>query len=171
MSAARRRAYRDGLAPSPASGHGVCGSRAGPRSQGPVPRSEEFGLPAGAACVAQARCLVGTLLAGWGLSDEPADDAILVLSELVTNAIAHSGGSRITCRVHVLGGRVRIEVEDERRGASVPAVREPDVDDQGGRGLLLVSRLSDAWGVGEAPDGKGRVVWADVEYEGNGARA
>lgn len=136
-------------------------------AQGPAPRSEEFGLPAGAACVAQARCLVGTLLAGWGLADEPADDAILVLSELVTNAIAHSGGSRITCRVQVRGERVRIEVEDERRAASVPAVREPDEDDQGGRGLLLVSRLSDAWGVGEAADGKGRVVWADLECGGD----
>ncbi|MER6530141.1 ATP-binding protein [Streptomyces sp. NPDC001508] len=140
-------------------------------AQRPAPRSEEFGLPAGAACVAQARCLVGTLLAGWGLADEQADDALLVVSELVTNAIAHSGGSRITCRVHVRGERVRIEVEDERRAASVPAVREPDADDQGGRGLLLVSRLSDAWGVGEAADGKGRVVWADLECGATAARA
>ncbi|MFE7993279.1 ATP-binding protein [Streptomyces shenzhenensis] len=159
------------LLPLPHPAMGFAAQGPAPRSQGPAPRSEEFGLPAGAACVAQARCLVGTLLAGWGLADEPADDAILVLSELVTNAIAHSGGSRITCRVHVLGGRVRIEVEDERRGASVPAVREPDADDQGGRGLLLVSRLSDAWGVGEAADGKGRVVWADLGHGGNGARA
>ncbi|MFE9611663.1 ATP-binding protein [Streptomyces sp. NPDC006012] len=141
----------------------------GRAAHGPAPRSEEFGLPAGAACVAQARCLVGTLLAGWGLADEPADDAIVVLSELVTNALAHSGGSRIVCRVRVLGDRVRIEVQDERRGASFPAMREPGTYDQGGRGLLLVNGLSDAWGVDEAADGTGRVVWADLSCWGSGA--
>ncbi|MFB7494371.1 ATP-binding protein [Streptomyces sp. NPDC056161] len=142
----------------------------GQAAHGPASHFEEFGLPAGAACVAQARCLVGTLLAGWGLADEPADDAILVLSELVTNAIAHSGGSRIVCRVRVLGDGVRIEVEDERRGASVPAMREPGTYDQGGRGLLLVDRLSDAWGVHEAANGTGRVVWADLPGGGGRAR-
>jgi anti-sigma regulatory factor (Ser/Thr protein kinase) len=134
----------------------------GREAHGPVPRSEEFGLPADVAAVAQARCLVGTLLAGWGLSGEPADDVILILSELVTNAIAHSGGSRIICRVHLRGDRVRTEVEDERRGTDVPAMREPDTYDQGGRGLLLVSRLSIDWGVDEAAGGTGRVVWAEL---------
>ncbi|MFF4210327.1 ATP-binding protein [Streptomyces sp. NPDC001796] len=129
------------------------------------PRTGVLDLPAVPTAVGLARTSVRRLLGRWGTGDCTTDNAVLVTSELVTNAVKHSAGDRIVCRIHTDGHRLRIEVEDENRGGTLPTRRRPGPDDQGGRGLLLVGMLSGDWGVRDAPDGSGLIVWADLAPE------
>ncbi|MER5323458.1 ATP-binding protein [Streptosporangium roseum] len=94
------------------------------------------------------------------------DDVVLLLSEVVTNAVAHSdsgrtAGGRMT--VHVTRDRksVHVEVTDDGSATSVPAVRVPEADSDGGRGLWLVDLLATAWG-SHHDDEAGRSVWFEV---------
>ncbi|MFD8965218.1 ATP-binding protein [Streptomyces sp. NPDC059568] len=108
-------------------------------------------------------------LVSWGLS-ELEDSAVLVLSELLTNARRHacvSPGREIETRYVPTMRGLRIEVHD----ASVerPELRVPDADACDGRGLVLVAALADAWGVRERDEGGGRpgkVVWAELSTGG-----
>lgn len=98
----------------------------------------------------------------WGVGAELRDDASLVVTELFTNAVRHTDSEKITCVLHDRGSVVRVEVTDQGRGTGVPAPGTADADEEGGRGLLLVSVLSLAWGSDPAEDGCGRVVWAEL---------
>ncbi len=92
-----------------------------------------------------------------------AHTAALVVSELVTNSVRHSGmqpGDPILIRISANRDVVRVEVIDEGRGFR-PSVREPRADAEGGWGLYLVDQLADRWGVRD----DGRVVWAELESE------
>ncbi|WP_275409395.1 ATP-binding protein, partial [Streptomyces sp. SID12501] len=124
-----------------------------------------FGLPATPASVGAARRKVRELLDAWLVDPDTSDNALLVTSELVTNALTHTASERIVCRLHLSAGRLRIEVEDENRGGTLPAQRRPGPDEQCGRGLLLVGVLSSDWGVRDAPHGSGRVVWSELLTE------
>ncbi|WP_230396643.1 ATP-binding protein [Streptomyces blattellae] len=114
------------------------------------------------ASVGLTRRRVRELLTAWGVCSETCDNAVLVASELLTNALTHSAGSQIVCRVRVIADRLRVEVEDQYRGPTRPALRQPGPYDQGGRGLFLVDELSTDWGVADAPDGSGHIVWAEL---------
>ena len=87
-------------------------------------------------------------------------DALLVVSELVTNGVCHSGASdgAIVVRVELTGTMVRLEVEDPGRGGRV-APRAPDLS--GGFGLNLVHELSERWGLERVAAG-GTRVWAQL---------
>ncbi|MGW1807369.1 ATP-binding protein [Streptomyces sp. NPDC002078] len=129
----------------------------------PLPRrAAAFDLPAQPTAVGTARRVVQDLLAAWGVPDGPRDDAVLVTSELVTNALVHTVGERITCRLHGTSDRIRIEVEDQDGGPTPPAALRPGPDDQHGRGLLLVDTLSRDWGVTPVSGRPARVVWAEL---------
>jgi anti-sigma regulatory factor (Ser/Thr protein kinase) len=103
-----------------------------------------------------------------GLSGLVVDDAALVLSELVGNAIRHgaplsTGGIRV--RWTVGPATIRIEVADGGRGplkheASTPLPAGGSADAERGRGLAIVSMLTTSWG--SAFDSTSAVVWADV---------
>ncbi|WP_271216489.1 ATP-binding protein [Streptosporangium carneum] len=103
------------------------------------------------------------------------DDVLLLLSELVTNAIVHSDsgrgpyGSVTVCLVTVClalshdhdghgGTVVHVEVIDDGSAASLPFVRAATPDGDGGRGLLMVELLSARWGV-HHDDEAGNAVW------------
>lgn len=93
------------------------------------------------------------------------DDVTLLLSEVVTNAVAHSDsgramGGRVTVRMACDGEEVRVEVRDRGSATSAPAMRVPDTDDDGGRGLWLVDLLAIAWGARRDP--AGATVWFRV---------
>ncbi|MFD2690640.1 ATP-binding protein [Streptomyces phyllanthi] len=124
---------------------------------------EVLGLPASPASVGLARAAVKELLGSWGAGRELCGDAVLVVSELVTNALTHTGSDRVVCRLRVTADRLRIEVEDQNRGGTLPERREPDDDDQNGRGLMLVGALTTDWGVGNGT--QGCVVWAELAWE------
>jgi anti-sigma regulatory factor (Ser/Thr protein kinase) len=98
----------------------------------------------------------------FGDAAEP--DALLLISELVTNSIVHaghSGGDAIRVRAASQGSTTRVEVCDRARSGSRPAVREdPPPLDTGGRGLLLVDALSDRWGMDTCE--RGTCVWFEL---------
>ncbi|WP_432047059.1 MULTISPECIES: ATP-binding protein [Streptomyces] len=119
-------------------------------------------LPSTASSVSTARAAVRERLRAWGVSAQVCDDALLVVSELVTNVITHTVSDHLECRLSVGAGLLRIEVEDEIRAHTLPAPRTPDSDEHCGRGLLLVGAVSSAWGVRDAPHGPGRIVWAEL---------
>jgi anti-sigma regulatory factor (Ser/Thr protein kinase) len=108
--------------------------------------------------VARARHLVGESLQQWRVSDEVAEVTVLLVSELVTNAVRHARAP-ITLHLHTVGEVVRVEVVDGD-AARIPVLQEPDLDRAGGRGLRLVDALSHSWGVDGADAGK--CVWFEV---------
>ncbi|WP_217144254.1 ATP-binding protein [Streptomyces sp. AC627_RSS907] len=89
-----------------------------------------------------------------------AEDVLLVVSELVTNACLHAEGPdelRITCEKKV----IRLEVSD--RGAGQPAPRTPHrAGRPGGHGMFIVQRLCLDWGVVRTPGVAGKRVWAEL---------
>jgi anti-sigma regulatory factor (Ser/Thr protein kinase) len=108
------------------------------------------------ASVGEARRFTVDTLRRWGRDDLTTSGALLV-TELVTNAILHA---RTMVRVILERGAdsVRVEVRD---GSPIrPALRNHGLDATTGRGLALVSQLSDSWGVDV--DGAGKVVWAQL---------
>ncbi|MEC3993444.1 ATP-binding protein [Actinacidiphila sp. DG2A-62] len=116
--------------------------------------------PPTARSVGRARRLLAGQLAVWGLT-QVSDDAGLILSELVTNAITHAHppyGNLIATRFERLADGVRIEVHDT--GDDKPEPCKASADEEGGRGLELVHVLTGgAWGVSDR-DGPGKLVWA-----------
>ncbi|WP_320783637.1 ATP-binding protein [Streptomyces sp. CRN 30] len=143
----------------------------GPRIPAAPPETRHsgtFDLPATPASVGPARRAVRALLDAWGVDDDTGDGAVLVISELVTNVLTHTGSVRIVCRLHRAGGRLHIEVEDQNGGGPRPARRQPGDDDQNGRGLVLVGALSRNWGVRDTAHGSGHVVWAELACADDG---
>jgi anti-sigma regulatory factor (Ser/Thr protein kinase) len=114
-------------------------------------------LAADLTSVRVARAFVQARCAAVGLSDERCDDALLLTSELVTNAVLH-GRSDVCIELGVDDDRLRIAVLDENSRHPVPVVEDPNALD--GRGLALVDALSVRWGVEERPMGK--AVWFEL---------
>ncbi len=119
--------------------------------------------PPSARSVARARRLLLERLDVWGLT-VLADDAALVVSELVTNAVTHAHppyGHVIATRFERLEHGVRIEVHDIAERS--PQFRGGASDDaESGRGLVLVDALTGGrWGVKDR-EGPGKIVWAVI---------
>lgn len=89
------------------------------------------------------------------------DDAMLVVSELVTNAIVHAG-TAVDLDLEVLPGEVlEVHVSD---GSRTPPARRPVVDASGGAGIRLVEQLSSDWGCDITAHGK--TVWCRMPLVG-----
>ncbi|MFJ9413582.1 SpoIIE family protein phosphatase [Streptomyces sp. NPDC101227] len=111
-------------------------------------------VPSDPAAVGEARANVTRQLALWGL-EETAFTTELILSELITNAILYATGP---IRVRLLHDRTLIcEVSDT--SSTSPYLRYAAVEDEGGRGLFLVSQLAQHWGTRYTPEGK--IIWAE----------
>ncbi|GAA2976110.1 ATP-binding protein [Streptomyces fulvorobeus] len=120
-------------------------------------------LPCEAESASQARLLVSAALHTWQLS-HLIDDGQLIVSELVANAVQHSHCHSVRVSVErPTGGRVRVAVSDKSR--TKPVAATPNVDEEAGRGLLLVGSVADDWGVDYRAWGK--VVWAGLRTEGS----
>lgn len=116
----------------------------------------QVALARGPEAAGLARTLVRDACQDWAV---PAGDAVMVVNELVTNAIQHA---RTSCRVSVGLDRrgLHLAVRDGAPGTGV-RTGPVAVDADRGRGLHLVVLLSTAWGVVEHPDGK--TVWAILD--------
>ncbi|MFG3020308.1 ATP-binding protein [Streptomyces sp. NPDC048254] len=117
---------------------------------------------------AQARRLVRARLTGWSVCADTCDTAVLVISELVTNAIVHTASSRVVCELHDHDDTVRIAVHDEGCAPDEPHPSPQRPDEEHGRGLLLVEALCRAWGAQE--HGPGLLVWAELPRQTDAAQ-
>ncbi|WP_354641920.1 ATP-binding protein [Kitasatospora camelliae] len=121
--------------------------------------------------VGRARRWVRARLQGNGLDpDAPvAETLVLVVSELVTNAVVHTGCPAVLrlCMPLADGGepaKVRVEVADSSVVAPAPRRAGYDADATSGRGLELVELLCARWGW--YPDGSGKRVWCEIDPAG-----
>ncbi|MFI6639454.1 ATP-binding protein [Streptomyces sp. NPDC050504] len=117
--------------------------------------------------VGRARRWARSRLVGSGIKDdEPiAETLILLISELVTNAVVHTGCPAVLRML--FGDTVRVEVADSSNRP--PRPRHAEGDDTNGRGLELVDGLADRWGW--QPEGAGKSIWCEVDRGGAGAGA
>ncbi|WP_371478652.1 ATP-binding protein [Kitasatospora sp. NBC_00315] len=94
-----------------------------------------------------------------------------MLTELVNNAVQHARtpqGRLVMIRFELRPGRLRVEVHDA--GDTLPTARTAQPDDEDGRGLWLVERLSAGWGCRPREDGIGKLVWAALAPEAGDGR-
>lgn len=126
-------------------------------------------LPTATPC---ARLHARNIACEWGLG-HLADTIELVVSELVTNAAQASvdhdrrprytpdtGLACIRLRLSTDGVAALVEVWDENFG--LPTPNQAGLDDESGRGLMLVDALAERWGWDLPPSGRGKIVWAFV---------
>jgi len=138
-------------------------------------------LPGSPLAPGSARALVRAAVAGWAearlpgterLTDRMADDAVLVVSELVTNAVVHAGTEvDLECRLEEESGALVVEVSD-RHPSRAPRDAEaeaPYETPEYGRGLRLVATLAESWGITFRKSAK--TVWARLSAEGRTAAA
>ncbi|MFJ9866519.1 ATP-binding protein [Streptomyces sp. NPDC101165] len=135
---------------------------------GAAERRFRFELAAHPGSPAQARRLTRARLTGWSVCADTCDNAALVISELVTNAIVHTASSRVVCELHDHDDMVRIAVRDEGCAPGEPHPSPQRPDEEHGRGLLLVDALCQAWGAQE--HGPGLLVWAELARQTDAAR-
>ncbi|MFJ9945207.1 ATP-binding protein [Streptomyces erythrochromogenes] len=132
-------------------------SSAGPTPRGQRRRLALSGVPGH---VAKGRDFTRRALRDWGWGGtETSEDALLVVSELLTNASLHADG-RLELVLSAGETALRIEVHD--RTTTLPVRRPaPRPGVPGGRGLHIVERLTDHWGA--QAYGTGKAVWAEIE--------
>jgi anti-sigma regulatory factor (Ser/Thr protein kinase) len=117
-------------------------------------------LTAGPAAAAEARGQVRAAIRAWEVPVDP-DIAVLLASELVTNAIGHEVGKTIVLAITCPFGQLRVDVHDTSR--TLPVLVDAPVDAEAGRGLMLVASLSATWGVYRTPAGK--AVYFTLAFE------
>ena len=108
-------------------------------------------LTAGPAAAAQARRQVRAAICSWDVPVDP-DVAVLLTSELVTNAIKHEVGETVLLAITCSGDRLRVDVHDT--SCFLPVALDAPADAEAGRGLMLVTSLSEEWGTYRTPAGK-----------------
>jgi anti-sigma regulatory factor (Ser/Thr protein kinase) len=116
-------------------------------------------LPTADRAVRQARQATRDALAAWQLAHLE-ETAVLLVSELVTNAVLHARGTyAIAVDLETAGTWLRIEVQDA--DPRWPQPRNSGAFDESGFGFMLVDALAAKWGVRETETGK--VVWAELD--------
>jgi anti-sigma regulatory factor (Ser/Thr protein kinase) len=116
-----------------------------------VQRPRRIALAAGPAAAAQARSQVRAAIDDWDVPVDP-EVAVLLTSELVTNAIQHQAGATITLTITCVCDQLRVAVHDTSR--RVPVQIDAPADAEAGRGLMLVAGLSTNWGFNRTGTGK-----------------
>ncbi|GCD90954.1 SpoIIE family protein phosphatase [Nocardioides sp. LS1] len=112
--------------------------------------------------VGQARRFARELLEEWG-APELIDNAALVVSELVTNAVVHTGTTAVV-DLRLDAASLRVEVADQHPTRTLPTgTSTPPADAEGGRGLMITSSLASSWGVEYTPVSKR--VWLVCDRE------
>ncbi|HEX8085291.1 MAG TPA: ATP-binding protein [Solirubrobacteraceae bacterium] len=110
------------------------------------------------AAIGRARHEVEDVLTAADLDPRTSGDLMLLVSELVTNAVRHARGDEFEVRLDVRPDLLRLEVHDAGEGFD-PQI-SPSDDGSGGYGLFIVDRLADRWGVERDPHG---VIWVELD--------
>ena len=108
-------------------------------------------LTTGPAAAGRARSQVRAAICTWDIPVDP-DVAVLLTSELVTNAIRYEAGGTVMLGISCSSGQLRVEVHDT--SCSMPVLVDAPADAETGRGLMLVATLSAGWGSYCTPAGK-----------------
>ncbi|MEU1055782.1 SpoIIE family protein phosphatase [Streptomyces sp. NPDC005876] len=114
-----------------------------------------------------ARRFTRRTLRSWGVAADGADAVLLVVSELVTNALVHTDGP-VRLDLTLVGGKLRIAVADASPRTPVKPT-SIGWEATGGRGILLVEAVSAAWGT--LPVSGGKQVWSEIPVEGRSGAA
>jgi anti-sigma regulatory factor (Ser/Thr protein kinase) len=117
----------------------------------------QLDLPLALTSVARARRFVEQMVREWEL-EQLLDDALMVSSELVTNAVTHAQSS---CRIRLTLNPARLRIAVMDAGAGTPEPMPPSQTEEHGRGLYMVDAVTTAWGLEEVP-GDGKLVWAEL---------
>ncbi|MDQ0813124.1 anti-sigma regulatory factor (Ser/Thr protein kinase) [Streptomyces sp. B3I7] len=128
-----------------------------------LPHDIEWRLPRHPRSVGRARTLLREQARMWKIPDDVTETAVLLLSELMTNAYRHAKvppGREIRTRCVETDGLLRLAVTDA--SDVLPVVRETAPEDESGRGLPLVAALADDWGAEPRPCGIGKTVWCEL---------
>ncbi|MGE7437489.1 PAS domain S-box protein [Kitasatospora sp. NPDC001175] len=118
----------------------------------------ETELPALPVAVSEARAFLAKVLISWDCA-HVADDARLLLSEILTNAVQHARGP---LGLHLRRTSTELTVELSDQSPRLPQPRLAAADDESGRGLLLVDTLADKWGV--RPGDQGKTTWFTLRF-------
>jgi hypothetical protein len=129
----------------------------------PARQLAKIELPPATGSPAAARRFVTETLRAWAV-EGLTEDACLIVSELVENAIVH-GRSVAKLRLELRRGLLTVAVRDD--SSTPPARLQPGGAPTGGRGVFLVDAISRTWGTAPTWDG-GKVVWAVLAVAGNG---
>lgn len=135
-----------------------------------VPTSSSMAVPHGPSGVGAARRRLSAELRQSGTAESLIDDAVLILSELLSNSCRHARPLNDTQQVRAAwdrdaAGRVTIAVTDGG-GPTRPCPAAPSVSARGGRGLTIITTLSCDWGVREADASGAVTVWAVLGVAG-----
>lgn len=128
----------------------------------PLRRFRNVPLPHSPAAPIMARAVVREACEVWGLP-RTIDDALLVVSELVENAVRHAHSESVL-RVELRPSGLSLSVRDN--DPSPPVLESPGPEVPGHRGVQLVDRVSVAWGCAPSSDG-GKIVWAVLGLSGS----
>ncbi|MFE9442693.1 SpoIIE family protein phosphatase [Streptomyces sp. NPDC006602] len=154
------------------------GAEALPPADAPPRAQAHAALPGNSLAPGAARALLRATLADWAeralpgtenLTDRLADDAVVLVSELVTNAVVHAGTDvELICRLEPETGALVVEVLDHHPSRAPRDAAEPSYEPtEYGRGLRLVAALSESWGITYRTGAK--TVWARLPAQGESA--
>jgi anti-sigma regulatory factor (Ser/Thr protein kinase) len=113
--------------------------------------------------VGRARNWLREQASSWRIPDETAETAVLLLSELMTNACRHAHvtpGRQIGARCALQAGALRVEVSDA--SSDLPKLTSASAEDESGRGMALVAELAASWDVQPRTYGIGKTVWFEL---------
>ena len=121
-------------------------------------------LPPNPRSVSVARWLITEWCAPWvaaeDLNEDTVEAALLLASEVVTNAVIHGDGMVQVALRRVNGAALRVEVSDN--GGGMPLIGAQRADAESGRGMAMVEMLSRRWGTDLAVGPLGKMVWFEV---------
>ncbi|MGD6740728.1 ATP-binding protein [Streptomyces sp. BH106] len=111
-----------------------------------------------------ARDTVRERLRSWGVPGDTCCDAVLLISELTTNALLHTDSDHVLCGLRLTGDErnLRIELHDDSPTPVQPTEHRAGPGEEGGRGLFLVQQLANRWGSARSSRAEGKVVWAEL---------
>lgn len=120
----------------------------------------ELNLPRVPVSVARARAAMRPLREELG---ERYQDAVLLVSELVSNAVRHGSGPTVALSAELRDGCCHVQIVDDGPGFTPPPAADVTTTAASGRGLPIVNALSDGWGVYE---GNSTHVWFEISLPG-----
>jgi anti-sigma regulatory factor (Ser/Thr protein kinase) len=118
---------------------------------------EYLDLPASASAARTGREFISAFCLRHHLSVAATDDAVLLTSELLSNAYLHARSATVLS-VALLDRKLRVEVSDDAE--TEPSPREPGPGATGGRGMRLIDTVAQRWGVQQRAGGKS--VWFEL---------